>query len=397
MRTIFTLFVLSCCLIQGCNPTKLLESGKPKRAYTVSLNRIEQRLKQNKPLKDAHLEALGTSYGLLQDEEIRRIETIETNRAPDRHLELYPIYQQLLKRRLEIEPYLPLLHYLDPRYDIPSLEALTERSRQRAGSYCYAEAAKLFPEARAGDKPAARAAFYWLEKSLAYVPEALENETLKAEMMDIGTTRVLIVPNESNVYNGGRLTERIFLHQGTAYLYWLEIHFSRPDSRIDYLLHMEVAQVDLGFDQEYSNITNYSKEIIDGYKTVEKEVRSGDSTIVVKEEVPIIITVHGAIKSVEQYKIASASLYAHLTTPDGDLVVNEWNISKTVDWSNRYEECSGDSRALPRSCCGSWTLYPFDSDMLRDLSQPIRNTLLQDVAGLFPVERVKKVKKRKDF
>lgn len=395
MRITFTLFLFSCCLIQGCNPQKLLENGKPKQAYTVSIKRVEQRLKQDKPLKDAHLDALSTSYGLLQDEQIRRIENLETNRAPDRHLELYPIYQQLLKRRLEIDPYLPFLYNFNPRYDIPSLEALTEHSRKKAGSYCYDEAAKLFPEARFGDKPAARTAYSWLEKSLEYVPEALENQMLKAEMKDLGTIRILVMPSEFNTFPAQTLAQHTFSDNGTERWTWLEVHFSKPNSRIDYLLHAEIAHVSVGFDERSSNTTHYCKEVIDGYKTVEKEVRSGDTTIIVKEEVPIMVTVHGAIESVLQSKTASASLYARLTTPDGDLTGTEWQISKTAVWSNSYQECSGDSRALPSCCSGSSAMYPFDSDMLRDLAWPIRSTLLHDIAEIFPEASAKPARKRK--
>jgi len=396
MRTTFTLFVLSCCLIQGCNPIKLLEDGKPKRAYSVSISLLEQRLKQNKPLKEAHLHALSTSYGILQEEQIQRIEALETNRAPERYLELYPIYQELLKRRMEIDPYLPHFYNFDPRYDIPSLEALTERSRQKAGSYCYDEAAKLFPEARSGDKPVARTAYSWLEKSLEYVPESLENKTLLAEMMDLGTIRVLVITYKSNTTHHAQiLAQYALLHNGKERRNWLEVHFSQPDSRIDYLLHAEIAQVSVGFDERSSSTTNYSKEVIDGYKTIEKEVRCGDSTIIVKEEVPILITVHGSIESIEQYKSASASLYAQLTTPDGALSGDEWRISKTAEWSNRYEQCSGDSRALPHCCSGSSSMYPFDSDMLRDLASPLRGALLNDLAQIFADASAKPAKKRK--
>lgn len=303
MRIPFALFVLSCCVMQGCNPQKLLEEGKPKRAYSVSISLLEQRLKQNKPLKEAHLHALSTSYGILQEEQIQRIETLETNRAPERYLELYPIYQQLLKRRLEIDPYLLHFYNFDPRYDIPSLEALTEHSRQKAGSYCYDEAAKLFPDARSGDKPVARTAYSWLEKSLEYVPEALENQTLLAEMMDFGTIRGLVTPYKSYTTHATILAQYTTPFQHSEQRRnWLEVHFSQTSSRIDYLLHAEIGHVSVGVDERTSSTTSYSKEVIDGYKTIEKEVRCGDSTIIVKEEVPILITVHGSIESVEQYK-----------------------------------------------------------------------------------------------
>jgi len=396
MRIPFALFVLSCCVMQGCNPQKLLEEGKPDRAFSVSISLLEQRLKQNKPLKEAHLHALSTSYGILQEEQILRIETLETNRAPERYLELYPIYQELLKRRLKIDPYLPHFYNFDPRYDIPSLEALAEHSRQKAGSYCYDEAAKLFPDARSGDKPVARTAYSWLEKSLEYVPEALENKTLLAEMMDLGTIRVLVTPYKSNTTHARILAQYTTPFQHGAHRQnWLDIHFSQTSSRIDYLLHAEIAHVSVGFDERTSSTTSYSKEIIDGYKTVEKEVRCGDSTIIVKEEVPILITVHGSIESVEQYKSASASLYAQLTTPDGALAGDEWRISKTAEWSNRYEQCSGDSRALPRSCCGSSSMYPFDSDLLRDLASPLHGALMNDLAHIFADASAKPPRKRK--
>ena len=380
------LAILICSLLLGCsNPQKLLESNNPERAYTVSKRLVDQRLKRDKPFKNDELHILAASYGQLQDELIREIEALELGRMPGRWLELYPLYQKLLERRQDIEPYLPLLNGFDPRYGLATLQALTERSRQQAGAYCYAEAEAIFPAARAGDKSAARRAYHWLAKGLGYAPERADYLARQAEMAQLGILRVQVSLAAPRGYYADHLADYFLRGREMERFKWMEVYFSPSRIPPDYIVQIELDHAYVSFDQEQSHTASFCQDVVDGYKTVEKEVWVNDSTkVIVKEEVPIIVTVSGAITTVEQSKSASASFYATLMPAEGGLAEHSWQRSEYAEWRHSYEICSGDSRALPRSCWGFRQMFPSDWAMLRDLAPCLRQRLLTDLRALFP-------------
>lgn len=383
-----TLITLSCVLaLAGCaNPMKILRNGNIERAYTVSKRQVDRRVASGKDFRGDELKALAAAYQALQAPLIQRIQSLEQDRKPERWLELYGHYQQLLEGRKDIAPYLPLLPELAPFYQLQSLEALTERARLQAGDYCRQQAAQLFASAYEGDKAAARSAFDWLGQGLSYTPEASDMQADRTAMQDLGTVRVLIVTHAPQAYEAQLLAEYLPKRQQTKQYDWLEIHFDPPYTRLDYLLFAEPNDIYVGWDEERSASQTYCKEVQEGTKTVEKKVRVNDSTeVVVKEEIPIMRTVYGTVTTVEQYKYASASLTVWLETPAGDLAISPWSIARSCEWSNRYEICSGDPRALPM-CSGFSSMFPSTSDMVRDLASSVRSSLVADLRASFLVE-----------
>lgn len=383
-RSTLLVLMMMLSLLSGCvNPHNLLKEGNIERAYTVSKRQVDQRINRQKSFRGAELDVLLASYTLLQEQLIQKVDAIASQREPNRWLSLYPIYQKLLARRQEIDPYLSLYRRADPIYDIASLEALVENARLQAGAYCQSEAQKHVEAARAGDKPAARTAHQWLGKSLEYVPEATENARLQAEMFDLGTVRVFLEPAPSTPYYGPQLLAYTLEGRRPTRNSWLEIHFSVPESRIDYIVPVEIADAYVGPDYETSSTEYFSKEIEDGCIIVEKQVASGDTVITVQERVPVIITVSGTVTTVNQYKSSDASAYVHVLTGQGALYRDTWVIGTSNSWSNSYQICSGDSRALP-TCFGFYSSPPFDSYMLNGLGDNLRAKLIADICAMFP-------------
>lgn len=380
---------LCAVLLSACvNPLKLLEADKPERAYEVSKRQIDRRLSNDKPLRERELLALRESYRWLQDLQIGKVEAIERNGGPDRWLSLYPIYQDLLHRRQDIDAYLSLIPRLQLRYDITTLEALTERSRLEAGKYCYEEALLLSPLAREGDKVKARAAYNWLVRSIEYVPEELSYQELRNEMYDWGTVRVAAFTNDRTSWDYPLFTEcAIPPDVGVFREGWLEVHTIATQKRIDYDLVVDVHNIYVGGNQESAHTTSYSKEIQDGCETIEKEVTVGDSTYTVTETVPIFITVYGEITEVEQSKSAQVDFGMQLIPINGRAAGNIWQDRSYASWSNDFSECDGDSRALPSCCFGSWCSYPSDQSMVKMLGRSMHNYFLAELCRYFPESR----------
>jgi hypothetical protein len=365
--------------LPGCaDPWKLLEAGKPERAYKVSQRQVEQKLKRNKPVGNDDLEVLASSYHWLQDALIRDVERLADSTTPDRWIPLHHAYHELLDRRLDIEPYLYLLgDGFDARYDTTSLRALTDNARLQAAQYCYGMAAEGFATARAGDKAAARTTYGWLADALDYDPDQPDWHTLKDEMQDLGTNRVLVEVGPRSSFGAMHLSRYMF-PEGEVYRDgWLEIHYAPNGQRVDYVLETSFYFVDAGNNQERSSTDTYTREVVDGHKTEQVQVTEGDSTVTKCVTVPIIITVQGSITTVEQYKSASGSVSIQLVAAHTGQVRNHWRFSDSVNWSNTYQVCAGDARALPSGCSGSCGMYPSDLSMLNDLGHHLFYRMLR--------------------
>lgn len=399
MIRISTIVLIFTCLLAACvNPLKLLEADKPERAFTVSKRQIDRRMESHKPLRERELLALRESYRWLQDLQISRVEAVEQEMQPDRWLSLYPIYADLLSRRKEIEPYLPLLPKLKLRYDIATLEALTERSRLAAGNYCYEQAVALQQPARNGDKELARKAYGWLGRSIDYVPEEFNYQQLRDEMYDLATVRIAAFADENAYWNYPDVVAyAVPVAAETFRQDWLEVWITPTDKRIDYDLRISINNVYVSRDRETSSTTSYSKEVQDGCKTIEKKVTVGDSTYTVKEEVPIMIIVHGKITEVEQEKSANVDFNMQLIPINGRANGNVWQLRRYTEWSNNYSKCSGDSRALPHSCSGSCAMYPSYWEMERRLGRSIYSCMLSELCDYFPESSNGKRRNRRWF
>ncbi len=378
---------LAIVLAAGCaNPHDLLRDGHTARAYELSLRQMERRMGQQKTPGANERDVLIASYSLLQEADIRRVETLQTQGDPDRWLALYPLYQKMLERRLQIDPFLPLYRHANPLYDIASLEALADHARREGGAYWYRQAEVLFALARSGDKEAARTAVRYLGESLALAPESEETRQRRMEMEDLATIRVLVIPplNQPEGMSDwmlGRMSSGF--RQSFWRAHWLEVHFQPTDLRLDYLLETRVEALNIGHAEESSSVTWYTKEIEDGCRIVEKQVTQGDTVITVQEREPVYITVTGCVTTVDQYKSANAYAGLQLLTPDRLPTGPAWPANIHYDWHNRYEICGGDSRATP-ICFGISQVCPGDDYMAGGLARELRAVVLRDLRRLFP-------------
>ena len=103
-----------------------------------------------------------------------------------------------------------------------------------------------------------------------------------------------------------------------------------------------------------------------------KNKKEPDTTIIVKKQVPIMITVRACITEVRQYKEASGAMRVQLFSAEDAYASYSWDLYGSENWSNEFEICEGDARALPNSCSGSCSIYPSDGAMLCDVADELR-------------------------
>ena len=396
MRASFTSLFIVLLTTTCVNPLKLLEAQEFDRAYKVSKRQLDQRIRRDKPATVEQLVALQDSYAHLQDRAIQQISRLQGEGRPSRWLSIYPLYAELLERHLEVQTYTHLFTHFSFHYDLVSLQRLTEQARLNAGTYCFEQAASSFPAARANQKNAARIAYSWLRRALEYVPEDNDYLNYLAEMRDLGTVRIL-VQNLDYINPVWNSLEAAFPPSG-ARLYqrdWLEVNYRNSARlRIDYEATMEVTGLRISGDEERRSRERFREKVITGYRTETKKVWQDSVWVEKEEKVPIYVTVRATIITVEQYKEAWGSAQIQLTPRAGRRPGEWWNTYERVDWSNTYEICSGDDRALPRSCRGYRRFFPSDREMVFDLGRALRWNLIQHLCNYFPDTRLLKKERR---
>jgi len=359
------------------NPIRVLDEGDYTRAYELSKRQIDRRLKRHKALKPEQCIALHGSYRQWQDELTRQVTVLADNTDSARWLRLHALYAEMLALRRDIAAYETVVPDLVFNYDIASLERLTERARVQAADYCYGQAQQRLTAARQGHKQSAREAHHWLSRSLEYAPERLEYQPLLAEMDDLGTVRLLVSPLAGgHSWQGATLAEYFNRRQQACWRRdWLEVCYRPTDRRIDYYVETEVFRASVSPDLEDRDRDCYEKKVQDGTKTVEEEIKQGDSTVVIRKQVPIMITVRGCITTVQQYKEAGGALRVHLYPAQSEYATQSWELYGYENWQNEFEICEGDARALPKCCYGSCQIYPSNHAMLCDVANTLQHKL----------------------
>ncbi|MEZ4986289.1 MAG: hypothetical protein R2795_14825, partial [Saprospiraceae bacterium] len=318
-----------------------------------------------------------TSFDIIEQTALNKIAYLQQDGNTNRWLELHPIYQHLLehyKAIATVQAYLPPLRF---EYDISSLESLVEHSRLACADYWQQRADSLVSAALSGDKQSARKAYAYLQYSLAYAPERIATSLQADSMRDAGIIRWMVEPVQPNSSQEADVLRLLLYDQPVHYDDWIEIHFQPTSARIDFYARVDIWDIYVSTDRYSSSTHCYSKEVQEGTETITKEVCKGDTVVTVTETVPIMITVRGSITEVVQSKEASALFIISVLDPFTDHKLEQIKFTASSDWTNDYEVCEGDRRALPSSCFGMEAMYPSYGSMLAMVVRAGRRILIR--------------------
>ena len=338
----FTLLPTVFCAAQSVD--RLLDRREYDRAYAVALRRVERR----KHPRPRQLEELVLAFDHLQLDRLTRIRDLETSPDPDRWIELHDLYGAAYARAVELLDLVGPGALTNSATPSPAeLEADRERARREAGDYFWRRGDALLPFARAHDKPAARRAFGYYERSLTYRPElSALLDPLLLETRELGTVRVRVLPPVSTPLNDRYLLP----HQSRPGFRrdWLHVIYNDTELRTDHQVEVEVTDYAASGTSVSSTARSYCERVLDYVEKVKKKVRLNDSTVVEKiEEIEHYKIVTATVTTYTQYKSARLLGAAYLYPAGDPAAAAQIPLEATADWSNEYRVGSGDARALP--------------------------------------------------
>ena len=346
------LFLLPLWLLVACGPP----ANPLQRDFQYTLEQVER---QRAP-RTRSMGRLLAAFDAAQSADYRAAWQLDSTAAADRWPELYTLYRDMHQRLAAVVDYFPLNAPTDYRggYGLRELERRTEDARLASGQYYLARIEAGTRAARAGDKAAARRAYYDLEQALYFLPERGDVLTpLREELRLLGTVRVAV-----------RITGEAELVTAAADLGtfdvgaeddWLVIDFRDTGPPPDYTADLQLTSLSEYGPREDSDVNIYQEEVLDYIEKVEYEERINDSTVVTKvKEIEHYKIIEGRVEEITQSYSIHVSGELGVYDAGGGVVRFPERIRGTASWENEYSVCSGDRAALPAFACSGSSEWP---------------------------------------
>ena len=353
---------LSFLLLLSCNrPVKFLEKGKDEKALKSSL----QRLKRGKVKLD-NVYVFEQSFNNVTDKDAEIISKLRNAGEPKLWLEIRRKAIDIDKRQIRIEKITRKIaergYFLE--LDFYPAKKLIKEATDNVALYYYAQALEFIPSARSGEKKAARKAYVKILNCRKYRPEFKDAPDLEDEMLELGTTHILVQPVESNLSANleDQLLNGFFYKNKFPKSYnWKTIYLEKPaETQIDYFAEFYFDKLrESGCYTSESTCTN--SETIQAGCEIQKVWSEKDSayiefTVTVYEDVCVSVTTH------RQDLDTSIELFCNMISLRSNQIFKTFSLYKRSSWSNEYSEVSGDHRALNFICSDSGGSYHHPPD-----------------------------------
>ncbi|MEM9528991.1 MAG: hypothetical protein AAGA31_20440, partial [Bacteroidota bacterium] len=349
----------------------LVEKGNFERAYALALRHCTRstnsvttrgralkgsdRIVPKKRMKTEQLADFLLAYESIQARDYRRSKVLRNQLSGEKWAELYELYGILYQRSIHLAHLFPReVGFTGNRELLPAnLEALRQGARKEAGAFALAQAIPLLRAARSGYKPAARTAYYHYETALSYLPERAESLRLtKDSLEDIGTLRIALYATPEGVY--ADRVESVLVTKRPFSRNWTRILTNSTKDRIDLEAEVTYFEYDTNGPNETSSSRTYSKRVLDYIEKKEVAEKIND-TLTIKKivEVKHYKHVFATVTTVEQDFTVRARGQVTVYPHDSDSLLWQQQLTGSNGWSNEYELCFGDERALPPCTCSS--------------------------------------------
>lgn len=388
MKKLYLLTLLLCLLFAGCaSVPKLLEKGKFEKAYV----KARKHCTRGRAPKTKRLEQFLDAYAAVQARDHARSTEIRRRSGSAKWAPLYELYADLHERSLDLVQIAPTAGELNRHPELlpATLKVQREEARLKAGDHYLALVQPLLKPAMAGEKPAARDAWSLHQEVAYFLPERdQEFSGLRAELLDIGTLRILLYAGpgdfEHELAQGIRRFKRFDRE-------WTTILTQETGERIDLEAEVRFTHYSESPPTEICNTTEYEKEVLDRVERKKVKERINDTTVV--EKIVVIKHFKKVYASVTECRQeAGANAFGEVRTylPGRDRA--EWvsTLSAWEKWSNTYRVAEGDVRALPACPNQGSSRYPPSLDQL--LSRAVagfpygaRNKLIKEYAPRKPL------------
>ncbi|MFK7773078.1 MAG: hypothetical protein AB8F94_13105 [Saprospiraceae bacterium] len=357
---------LSFLLFFSCNrPLKLLEKGKDEKALKSSM----QRLKRGKVKPDL-VYVFEQSFHNVTDKDAQIILEMRNAGQPKLWLEIREKAIDLDNRQIRVEKIarrIATKGYF-PELDFYPAKKLIEEATDNVALYFYAQALEYIPSARNGEKRAARKAYAQILNCMKYRPNFKDAPELEKEMLELGTTRILIQPVATNLSDGleNQLFDGFFYKNKFPKTYnWKIVYLEKPtDSNIDFY-------AEFYFDQLRESGCYTSESCCSNTETIQtgceiQKVWNEKDSAYVEITVPVYEDVSVSVRTFQQNLDTSLELFCDLINAKTNQKAKSFSVYERSCWGNEYSTVSGDHRALSLLCSdegGSWRSPPDPVDL----------------------------------
>ncbi len=358
MKKIIYLSLLILLLFSCNRPLKLLEKGKDEKALKSSL----QRLKRGK-VKTDHVYVFEQSFHNVTGKDAEIISKMRNAGEPKLWLEIRKQAIDIDNRQIRVEKITQRLakkgYFLE--LDFYPAKELIEEATDNVALYYYAQALEFIPSARNGGKKEARKAYAQILNCRKYRPQFKDTPELEEEMLELGTTHILVQPVESklSVSLEDKLLNAFFKNNIFPKSdNWKMIYLDKPaDTQIDYYAEFYFGKLrESGCYTSESSCTN-SETIQTGCER--QKVWSEKDSAYIEITVPVYEDVCVTVTTYNQELDTSLKLFCNLVKPKTNQVAKSFSVYKRSCWGNEYSEVSGDHRALNFMCSDAGGSYQY--------------------------------------
>lgn len=361
-KIIYLCFILFFNL--ACNrPSKLLEKGKDNKALRSSLNR----LKKGK-VHEKHVLVFEESFNNITSTDAHRILDLKNQGQPKLWLEIRKIAENIIYRQTKVEK---IAQRIATKGYFPDLEfypakELFEEATDNVALYYYAQALEYIPLARNGEKRAARKAYTQILNCRKYRAEFRDAPDLEVEMLQLGTTHILIKTIASNLST--RLEDQLmhsffYNHNFPIEFPWKRIYSYPPNEvPMDYEAEIYFGNLNESGHQTSECTCSNTETVQVGCET--QKVWSESDSAYIEIQVPVYDDVSVTVTTIEQSMEASLYLWCNLIPIRNPAKESTFSIYERSCWSNEYSEVYGDSRALNFMCDDEGGSYESPPDPL---------------------------------
>ncbi|MCP3933664.1 MAG: hypothetical protein GY705_31740 [Bacteroidetes bacterium] len=357
------LFLFSSCY----GPEKLLEKEKFDRV----LVRAKEVSKYRKKIPLKWVLAAEEAFRLANRKDWSAIYYLEQRKSLQNWKRIYFLAEQIEDRQKRVSSLLPFeseTGYV-PTFGFSDAISKMEEAQSWIATIYMNEAEGELKNARAGSKKAAMQCIDFVDLALLWRSDIYNANKIRNEAVELAQVRVTVQIEEPifNQYGSRKLKAHIISRLSEIEHPFLTILVGDAfEFETDYLVSVELLDIDVSGDHISSSSRCYSKEIVTGTKT-EKVWNEEDSCYVTKT-IEIKKTVQATVTEYRQYKDADLTVLVQIFGTNGISLIDEKRIFASEDFENTFCETEGDDRALDCvSCTGmSWS-YPSDWSMIADM------------------------------
>ncbi|MFK8056763.1 MAG: hypothetical protein AB8F78_11640 [Saprospiraceae bacterium] len=328
-------------LLVACAPQKLLEKGKPAKAFERAASQAER----NSNAKTSTLDALATSYSILQSSDYDQVSRLANSNSPTRWEGMVGQLDRLEARRRRVaairrqtKRVVRLDQSIEPAYAQELVVA-----KREAAAHLLRQSKSLLALAENGDMLAAREAFANLERRDRYAARTAGINNLSQRAVYLGTIRVALdaqggVSNQ-DIDRIGLATERALSSQ------WVEVYPLNERGSAD--AHL-IAELDIATPYVAPLVRDQTRERFE--RSVEKRKKVGVDT----SGNPIFQVMQKELKAT----VVTKTLYRQSTTSARLTILNAktGTVIKRREFSGTYvfedftTRIRGDREALGDFC-----------------------------------------------